>query len=126
MSGATPKSQAKNPIDIDVFLVCRKQSCDNRPRKKELDAFAEVCRFAALKVERFNSLGRTLSKNDIKVVLYSQLLVELSPGRQRGEFLSDFDKLSASICDKIEELYDTQSESLLMANGPTELQLTLF
>ena len=126
MSGATPKSQAKNPIDIDVFLVCRKQSCDNRPRKKELDAFAEVCRFAALKVGRFNSLGRTLSKNDIKVVLYSQLLVELSPGRQRDEFLSDFDKLSASTYDKIEELYNTQSESLLMAKVTTELQLTLF
>jgi putative DNA methylase len=127
MSGATPKSQAKSPIDLDVFLVCRKQSYDKRPRMAARDAFVKASLLASQKVERFNLSGRPLSENDVKVVFFSQLLVELSPGRQRDEFLSDFDGLiSSGAQNPVEELWSAQLESLRTAREPAGLQLTLF
>jgi putative DNA methylase len=126
MSGATPKSQAKSPIDLDVFLVCRKRCHDNRPRLDVHDAFTAACRLTSLKVERFNSLGRKLSQNDVKVVLYSQLLVELSPGRHRDEFLIDFESPFSGTHNMVEKLWNAQGQSLNKTNELVNPQLPLF
>ncbi len=85
MSVATPKSQAKSPIDVDVLLVCRKSSSDRRQKMKVEQAIRRAEDAAKAKVERFASLGRKLSENDVKVVLLSQALVELSAGRGATE-----------------------------------------
>ena len=126
MSGATPKSQAKNPIDLDVFLICRKQCVDDRPMKSVDDAFIQAVQVASSKVRRFNALGRRLSRNDVKVVLYSQLLVELSPGRKSGKFLTDLDYLFAIACNTVTDLWNTQDELLRQHDEVFGLQLTLF
>ncbi len=81
MSGAAPKAQAKEPIDIDVLLVCRKQSSDRRERREWETAAALAVSEASEKVRRFNNGGRRLSRGDVQVVLLSQTLVELSAGR---------------------------------------------
>lgn len=96
MSVATPKSQASSPIDLDVFLICRKREYDNRVYVPNDKAFERASATASAKIERFNRLGRNLSVNDVKVVLYSQLLVELSPGRSQVQFSSDFAWFMAS------------------------------
>ncbi len=125
MSGAIPKSQAKNPIDLDVFLICKKRCVDARAMKSVDDAFAQAMQVASSRIERFNALGRRLSQNDVKVILYSQLLVELSPGRKSDKFLTDFYNLFAAVSSTVTELWNAQDE-LLSQLEVFELQLTLF
>lgn len=77
MSVAQPKLQAKEPIDIDTILVCRK--------RKELSAqppldvvMGRAFRAAGKQIARFNGTGKALSRNDVKVVFLSNVLVQLS------------------------------------------------
>lgn len=81
MSVAAPKLAAKSPIDLDVMLVCRKVSSDHRPMMLPEKLWEEVAEAAASKVESFNQSGRSLSLNDVRVVVLSQTLVEASAGQ---------------------------------------------
>jgi len=78
MSVAAPKNQAKEPIDLDVILVCRKRECMQAPAEG-LDLLLDAARSeAADQIGRLNSQGRALSRNDVRVVLAAQLLKRLS------------------------------------------------
>lgn len=125
LSAAAPKSQAKSPIDLDVLLVCKKRDSDQRPRISIQDTLARSSQIASQKIEQFNATGRRLSQNDVKVILYSQLLVELCPERERDEFLSDFDQLLSTMCDTVRRLWSNQDE-ILCQSKLFSLQPTLF
>jgi hypothetical protein len=84
MSVAAPKSQAKEPIDLDVLFVCRKKDSDKRPFISNKQALRKSQNITTSKITRFNSIGRRLSRNDIRVILFSQLLVELAAGRDEA------------------------------------------
>jgi hypothetical protein len=73
MSVATPKAQAKDPIQLDIILVCRKAApgCKRVPVENSVSA-------ARAKVERLRLSGFELSRNDCKVVFYGQLLTSIS------------------------------------------------
>jgi putative DNA methylase len=75
MSVATPKSQAKEPIQLDIILVCRKQGCGcafpNAPVEEAL------CR-ARAKLAHLVDEGFSLSRNDRKVAFFGQLLTSIS------------------------------------------------
>jgi putative DNA methylase len=78
MSVAAPKSQAKDPIDLDVILVCRKRDAlakGTTPFPKLVDDAAQE---AAAQVFRLNHAGRSLSRNDVRVVLMAQIIKRLS------------------------------------------------
>jgi putative DNA methylase len=89
MSVATPKAQAKEPIQLDIILVCRKRTSTSQPApftEGALDA-------ARKKMDRLHAAGFKLSRNDQRVVLFGQLLTTLrSPdeasriARVGGEF----------------------------------------
>ena len=117
MSVATPKSQASNPIDLDVFLICKKQEFDQRRYLNKDKAFELAYTTAASKIERFNCFGRKLSVNDIKIILYSQLLVELSPGRNQKQFSSDFESLMKYIEKDKDELWKRQAETTVVSQS---------
>lgn len=108
MSVAAPKSQASEPIDLDVLLVCKKRLNDHRIRLAECDALMQSEHKTQNKVLRFNRTGRILSKNDVLVVLLSQILVELSPGRIEMECLEDFKGLLPNARMLIEQIYNQQ------------------
>lgn len=73
MSVATPKAQAKEPIQLDIAIVCRKASTASREKYTRETAVA-----AALeKLSRLEEAGFTLSRNDQKTVLFGQLLTTL-------------------------------------------------
>lgn len=76
MSVATPKAQAKEPIQLDVILVCRKQAVDRRTAKTGETAFANAFDKARMKAARLRAKGLSLSRNDRRVILYSQFLAE--------------------------------------------------
>lgn len=73
MSVATPKSQAKEPIQLDIIIVCRKESVTEGQRPSTYQA-AESAR---AKLRRLLSAGFELSRNDRKIVLLGQLLTTL-------------------------------------------------
>ena len=126
MAGAMPKSQAKSPIDLDVLLVCRKAAFDVRAHVDSNQAFGSAKYAANQKIQRFNSLGRFLSHNDIRIVFLSQLLVELSPGRERGEVLTSFSTLLLRSAEAIDTLYENQTQGTLSLYQSSAQQLALF
>lgn len=75
MSGAAPKNQAKEPIDLDIILVCRKAE----PWSESLD-LEEALATAGDQVKRMSAAGRKLSRNDVRVILMGQLLRCASTG----------------------------------------------
>jgi putative DNA methylase len=96
MSVAAPKAQAKEPIQIDVVLVCRKQTADLRRRAEATIALQHAVERATLKASRLTECGLALSANDRRVILISQFLVETCAGRS-VEQLSN--ALSSSLTD---------------------------
>ncbi len=79
MSVGVPKLGAKEPIQLDIILVCRKARIGwDRP------SVAEALRVARNKLERLASVGFTLSRNDKKIVLFGQLLTTIRDSDDAG------------------------------------------
>lgn len=75
MSVATPKFQAKDPIQLDIILVCRKQAPADTPSDVE-----HALGRARAKLQRLAQSGFTLSRNDRRIALVGQLLCATEPG----------------------------------------------
>lgn len=74
MSVAAPKAQAKEPIDLDIIMVCR-------PREDVTSdglTYETAIRTAEMQVDRFRAAHRKLSRNDIRVMVMAQLLRALT------------------------------------------------
>lgn len=71
MAGASPKNAAKEPIDLDIILVCRKREFPAISKLVEFDPW----HIGRSQVERFWQHQRRLSKNDIRIILMGQALV---------------------------------------------------
>ncbi len=97
MSVAAPKSQAKDPIDIDVVLVCRKTRFDRRQEQTVPCAVESAGEVAREKVAQFSRKRTRLSAADERVILLSSLLVALSAGREAPELLEAFGTAKRSI-----------------------------
>lgn len=74
MSVATPKFQAKEPIQLDIIIVCRKFS-NGRNVTARID---DAINAAKAKLDRLREEGIALSRNDKKIVIYGQALTSLS------------------------------------------------
>lgn len=125
LSVAAPKAQAKEPIQLDVVLVCRKGTVDTRKRADAKVALARAIGHAKLKVMRLTGCGLTLSANDRRAVVISQFLVEACAGRSAGQ-LSDV--LSANLTDldlAAMRLLDSSSPQPMRSIEREEQQLAL-
>ena len=85
LSVATPKKQAKQPINLDVLITCKKTELDRRSRRTCEAALSAAEATSHTCIRRFNAAGRRLSLNDVRVVLSSLLLVEISAARSADE-----------------------------------------
>lgn len=108
MSVATPKIQTKEPIDLDMLVVCRKRESDHRPRRPDGTALGRATASTTEAVNRFNGVGRRLSRNDVRVVLLSQILVELSAGRTPQEIVRSLGSLLPQTRRAIDEIWEGQ------------------
>jgi putative DNA methylase len=125
MSVAAPKSQAKEPIQLDVVLVCQKQTADSRARSDAKIAFRQAVAHAASKAKRLQECGLTLSVNDRRVILISQFLVETCAGRSAEELT---DVLSSNLTDldlASMRLLESHATSPSKQAQPNERQLAL-
>lgn len=111
MSVAMPKSQAKEPIDIDMILVCRKEHLDQRDFRDDRAAYERAEQRARYKAEKYLQKPRRFSVNDMKVLLISQLLVELCPGRSASEVSNHLRATIGSIDATAQDLLDRLRET---------------
>ncbi len=126
MSVAAPKSQAKEPIQLDVILVCRKQAADIRRKADAKMAFQRAVEHATSKASRLKQCGLTLSINDRRVILISQFLVETCAGRSADQLTH---LLSRSLTDldlAAMRLLESQATQSAKEVKRDERQLTLF
>ena len=123
MSTAAPKSLATEPIDLDVLLVCRKQAADRRVRQEPVEALRRAVDTTVQRVARFSSVGRRLSRSDVRVVLLSQLLVELSAGRTAEELESAFVGLLPQAQATVESIWQRQDAKPPNASDPRDAPL---
>ncbi len=108
MSVAQPKHQTKEPIDLDVILVCRKREVTNRQPSRLAEILAEATAAARNQVVRLNTVGRRLSRNDGRVVLMAQIIKRLSWHPSFVDSLRFLDSHHPSLEKAIDELYDRQ------------------
>lgn len=115
MSVATPKAQAKDPIDLDVMLVCRKRARDRREKcsDESISALVEVT--TRNKIQRFSRTGRQLSRNDVRVMVLSQFLVEASPGRDSAAVGAALSSAQSTLEAIIERLWAEQERPQKLA-----------
>jgi SAM-dependent methyltransferase len=89
LSVATPKSQAKEPINLDLVIVCTPQPAP--PTATTPEQFLELSRQGArATVLRFNAGGINLSKGDLRVILLGWYLKApwalAAPGEDSGRW----------------------------------------
>jgi len=82
MSVATPKSQAKEPIQLDIIIVCRKDGTAESLRPTVAQAMGS----ARSKLRRLNEAGFALSRNDRKIVIFGQLLTTIRSSEDAANF----------------------------------------
>jgi putative DNA methylase len=111
MSVATPKAQAKEPIQLDIIIVCRKTSAlrDRVPGNPNEAVIA-----ARSKLRRLQTSGFTLSHNDRKVVLQGQLLTTLST-------ISDLPLMARDLEAELHQPFETEVDSNQLRSARQQL-----
>jgi adenine-specific DNA methylase len=79
MSVAAPKTQAKEPINYDIIIVCRKRRGDRALLPLHFNSILKQATADALDhATRLRACNRPLSRNDVRVILMSHVLLYLS------------------------------------------------
>lgn len=125
MSVAAPKHQAKDPIDLDIILVCRKRSAARLDSSNTALAVEDAVRDAANQVARFNQTGRGLSRNDVRVVVTANIIKLLSRHPLVSEAIAFLELRKDDIEQAIDDLRVSQE---VQEQGPrgANLQLALW
>jgi putative DNA methylase len=108
LSVAAPKSQAKEPIQLDMIFVCQKREKDSRsvPTPDQAASIAVVK--SRRKLSRLMAVGFKLSRNDRLATFFSQFLSALGPvpadvaAGVLGEQRQQLEELSESPLDSTE------------------------
>lgn len=119
MSVAMPKLQAKDPIDLDIILVCRKRSrmkthCWNG------DIWETIGPPARAQAERLRKSGRRLSRNDVRIIVMAQLIRQLSRLKMSGSVLHLLDTANGETEALIDRIHKAGGEN--ENNGRTKEQ----
>ena len=77
MSVAMPKRQAREPIDLDIIVVCRKRACLTLADRSTV-CWDDVHSRASAQTQRLRDCGRGMSRNDVRIIVMSQLIMDLS------------------------------------------------
>ena len=110
MSVAMPKHQAKEPIDLDIILICRKQSQLER-HEWNGESWRLVTTVAMQQVQRLRSSGRRLSRNDVRVIVMAQFLRRLSRSHRLETALPLLEASGAEIEATITKLHDGKADA---------------
>lgn len=89
MSVAIPKSQASEPIQLDIIFVCRKKHFNRDSNQYPSNMALNIARE---KICKLRQAGFTLSQNDEKVVLFGQLLTTMKSSSDAEDIAKLVDK----------------------------------
>lgn len=106
MSVATPKRQAREPIDLDIIVVCRKRS-QLTPNLRKRDLWESIIPVAEEQVRRLRESGRRLSRNDVRIIVMAQLLQHLSTSDTVEAALASLNAAHSDIEALIGDLHET-------------------
>ena len=109
MSVAMPKQQAKEPIDLDIILVCRKRA-QLKTHRWNGDLWGTVAPPAEAQVERLRASGRMLSRNDVRIIVMAQLLRQVSHSRSLDAALLLLDNANRETEQLIERIHSICGE----------------
>jgi len=126
MSVATPKSQAKEPIQLDVVLVCRKREVDHRRKREPEAAFQRALERAEAKARRLASSGVALSVNDRRVIVISQFLVAACAGRSAEDLADVLSSTLTNLDLAALQLLEARPGEIRRQASHTEKQLAFF
>ncbi len=105
MSVATPKHQAREPIDLDMIMVCRKRAAETQDSEREVGSLLTEAGEEALdQLKRLCRVGRQVSRNDIRVVLMAQAVARLSRWSPSEAALKQFDLVLTAVESTIDSL----------------------
>jgi adenine-specific DNA methylase len=110
MSVAMPKQQTKEPINLDIIVVCRKLK-NLRLHHWNGDLWGAVIPAATNQVTRLHNSGRSLSRNDVRIIVMAQLLLHLSVAASTTTALALLDANTAEIENVIDRLYVLRTKS---------------
>jgi len=110
MSVAMPKLQAKEPIDLDIILVCRKHS-RMKTHRWNGDLWGTVAPPAQAQADRLRASGRRLSRNDVRIIVMAQLLRQVSRSETPESALHLLDTANGETETLIDSIHTAGSES---------------
>ena len=126
LSRASPKAQARAPIDIDILLVARKAAFDDRTPVSSARALFLASDRAARRALRYQKRIKALSLHDARALLLSQYLVCLCPERDETAIERAIKYAGPHLEPLIRTLHRDLIEPPLSSDrGPSE-QLSLF
>lgn len=111
MSVAMPKHQAKEPIDLDIILVCRKRTALKK-HSWNGDLWGTIRPKAASQVTRLRDSGRMLSRNDVRIIVMAQLIRQLSRSHTLDSALSLLESSDAEIENTIDDLHIVKNQNI--------------
>ena len=110
LSVATPKAQARHPIDLDVIVVCRKRELTVSTAPDSLDSVSDdVVAAVRRQVRRFRRTGRILRQNDIRTLVTAQILRWLSSGLSLSVATTRFMEAQEFIDDTVDDILKWQA-----------------
>ncbi len=124
MAVAQPKHQAKEPIHLDIIVVCRKKD-GSTPAETELRSVIDKARQTALdQISRLNGVGMALSRNDVRVVLSAQIVRILSAAADLETALAGLMEANGDLEATIDELDAQQvTTETWEPEGPKQVRL---
>ena len=111
MAVAVPKSQAREPIDLDVILVCRKRNMMGELPTSPEGLLIKAASEAKTQIRRLNRIGKRLSRNDVKVILMAQVVRQLSRLSSPSKALPYLEDHEEEIEGHLDHLYSHQLTS---------------
>jgi adenine-specific DNA methylase len=118
MSVATPKHQAREPIDVDMIVVCRKQDRVPTIEESPPSLVRAAVKEAASQLTRLRAAGHSPSKNDVRVVLMAQTIVRLSQLSDRCSVQERFEIVESSVEKMIDTVHARLGSSRRSAKVP--------
>lgn len=106
LSVAMPKRRAKEPIDLDMILVCRKRSQVSLGEWDHV-RWELVYAKATTKIQRLRANGRCLSRNDVRIIVMAQVILDLSHVRGIESALTILDSNDSAIEESIGVVHAT-------------------
>jgi len=121
MALSVPKQQAKEPINLDLILVCKQEVSVSRERGNL--SVAAITAQAKQMIARYNQIGMKLSRGDVRVILMGGFLKAHSMA-WRAQSKDWTQTMLSEVSSQIEGIYAEQSSPAKPSNSP-QLELLL-